>query len=679
MKLHSLALLALALAACNSTNSDVNTVDQGVDISAQSIDGATRQIASAGTANLRSANEGSDALQWPEFGPTVGDEGSFLNQTNRAGLGKQSISQSNGARRTINRSAYRGQAASGITASASNQGAMTLRAPAQKLASFDGLNFRNQRTANGGNQFSVEPPDQALCVGNGFVLESVNDVLRIFDGQGNPQTGVIDLNTFYNYPAAFNRSLPAGQPRFGPSITDPVCHYDPDTKRFFHVVLTLQTNAVSGGLTGKNNLDIAVSDTSDPTKSWHIYRLPVQNDGTDNTPDHGCSGGADANGNPVGHGPCLGDYPQIGADENGIIITTNEFSLGGPEFKSANVYALSKEALASGASSIQVVQFETVNAVGKDPGYTLEPASSPRGEYEEDFGGTEYLLSSDAAVGDSGTSSQIITWALTNTRSLNSRTPRLKLLNTVVPSTPYGVPDVITQKAGSAPLLECINDTTLVTPFGTGCWNFLFNKQPPAEKLASLDGNDSRMQQVSFVDGKLYGPLDTAINLGGKEQVGIAYFVLKPKVRRTGVSAEMKRQGYVVVSGNSVTRPAIAMTKSGRGVMGITLAGPDHYPSAAYVAIDEDGGFGSVQVAEPGKGPQDGFSGYNAFAASGKARPRWGDYGAAATDGNTIWIANEYIAQTCTLTEYTTAPFGSCGGTRATLGNWGTRVTQVKP
>jgi hypothetical protein len=128
-----------------------------------------------------------------------------------------------------------------------------------------------------------------------------------------------------------------------------------------------------------------------------------------------------------------------------------------------------------------------------------------------------------------------------------------------------------------------------------------------------------------------------------------------------------------------VTRPAIAMTKSGRGVMGITLAGPDHYPSAAYVAIDEDGGFGSVQVAEPGKGPQDGFSGYNAFAASGKARPRWGDYGAAATDGNTIWVANEYIAQTCTLAEYTTAPFGSCGGTRATLGNWGTRVTQVKP
>src|SRR6202521_306563 len=28
---------------------------------------------------------------------------------------------------------------------------------------FQGLNFHDQRFANGGNQFSVEPPDQGLC------------------------------------------------------------------------------------------------------------------------------------------------------------------------------------------------------------------------------------------------------------------------------------------------------------------------------------------------------------------------------------------------------------------------------------------------------------------------------------------------------------------------------------
>jgi hypothetical protein len=56
-------------------------------------------------------------------------------------------------------------------------------------ASFDGLTSRDQRLANGGNQFSVEPPDQALCVANGSVLESVNTVIRVRDTAGANLTG----------------------------------------------------------------------------------------------------------------------------------------------------------------------------------------------------------------------------------------------------------------------------------------------------------------------------------------------------------------------------------------------------------------------------------------------------------------------------------------------------------
>src|SRR5207245_7520479 len=52
-------------------------------------------------------------------------------------------------------------------------------------ASFEGLNLYQQRYARGGNQFTVEPPDQALCVGNGYELEAVNDVLNVFDASGN--------------------------------------------------------------------------------------------------------------------------------------------------------------------------------------------------------------------------------------------------------------------------------------------------------------------------------------------------------------------------------------------------------------------------------------------------------------------------------------------------------------
>ena len=69
----------------------------------------------------------------------------------------------------------------------------------------------------------------------------------------------------------------------------------------------------------------------------------------------------------------------------------------------------------------------------------------------------------------------------------------------------------------------------------------------------------------------------------------------------------------------------------------------------------------------------------SAFNAPDPARPRWGDYGAAVSDGNSIWMAAEYINQTCTFAQYVTGAFGSCGGTRASLGNWSTRISKVTP
>ena len=66
--------------------------------------------------------------------------------------------------------------------------------------------FGDQRTANGGNQFSLEPPDQALCVGGGHVVEAVNDVFRVYGSDGSGQTGVVDLNSFFGYPAEIDRT-----------------------------------------------------------------------------------------------------------------------------------------------------------------------------------------------------------------------------------------------------------------------------------------------------------------------------------------------------------------------------------------------------------------------------------------------------------------------------------------
>ena len=166
------------------------------------------------------------------------------------------------------------------------------------MLSIDALNHFQQRfVAGGGNQFSLEPPDQGLCVGNGFVLETINDVLRVFDTAGNPLTSPTALNGFYGYPYAINRTN--GQ--FGPEISDPSCLFDTQTQRWFHVVLTLDRVASTGALIGTNHLDLAVSQTADPTGAWNVYSLPVQDDGTQGTPNHHCL--LNANGDP---GPCLG-------------------------------------------------------------------------------------------------------------------------------------------------------------------------------------------------------------------------------------------------------------------------------------------------------------------------------------------------------------------------------------
>jgi hypothetical protein len=176
------------------------------------------------------------------------------------------------------------------------------------------------------------------------------------------------------------------------------------------------------------------------------------------------------------------------------------------------------------------------------------------------------------------------------------------------------------------------------------------------------------MQQVFHANGKLWSALDTNIEVNGATKSGIEYFVLEPH------SGHLFPNGYIAVAGNNVTYPAVAATGSGRGVIAFTLVGDGHYPSAAYASLDAKIGAGDVHVVAEGLGPEDGFAAYRPL--SGTTRQRWGDYGAAAVVGDDIWIASEYIGQTCTLTEFVNTGF-SCGATRTSFGNWYTRVTHL--
>ncbi|WP_266171213.1 hypothetical protein [Dyella subtropica] len=549
------------------------------------------------------------------------------------GLGPQPI---------VNRSVAHGHAGSSRMGNANRA-----KSRPELLGGFDGLNFHDQRFANGGNQFSVEPPDQGLCAGNGFIMESVNDVLAIYSSAGNKLVGPVALNSFYGYAAAINRSTGA----IGPELTDPSCYYDAGTQRWFQVVLTLDRIGTTSALAGTNHLDIAVSQTADPTGAWNIYHLPVQNNGTQGTPDHHCTGGF-----------CLGDYPHIGADAHAIFLTTNEFELFGPGFIGAQIYVISKQALASGAASANVVLFNGGDPSIPAPAFTVIPAISSGGSYAGRHGGTEYLLSSDAVFYNSGTSTTVWLWSVSNTRAIDTMPAAVTLNVSPLTVQQYAVPSSLAhQKPGSTPLLDCFATPSCVSLLGYP--SFVY---PGPRDLAV---NDSRMEQVSYANGKLWGTLDTDVLLSdGSHGSGINYFVIDPN--SSGIFAN----GTLALPDANLTYGAAAVTQSGRGVIAFTVVGPSDYPSAGYASLDAKIGAGEVHIAAAGAGPWDGFTG---IPYLGGGRPRWGDYGAASADGNTIWIASEYIAQTCTLAQYLTAPRFQCGGTRGALGNWATRISAI--
>jgi hypothetical protein len=507
---------------------------------------------------------------------------------------------------------------------------------------FPGLTHFDQRTADGGNQFNLEPPDQGLCVGAGRVIEPVNDVFAIYDpatgAKLSPATGVTSLTMFFTGQHQINRTPPV---RFGPFLSDPKCYFDPALNRFFITMLEIDQDPVTGAFGHRASQFLAVSKTSTPTTSssdWFIYNLDTTNDGTNGTPSHpGC--------------PCFGDQPLIGADANAFVITTNEFSLFpfGAVFNGAQLYVIDKAAAAAGTLTFQLIDGHPI-PLEEGPAFSLQPATSPTAAgWSSANGGTEFLLSDldfDATLDN-----RLAVWALTHTNAIAAH--GVQLSHVVIESQVYGQPPDAEQKPGPTPLAD-ITPNAFTGKLGSG----------PTEHLELIAGNDDRMNKVVFAAGKLWGGVNTVVKTeNGSTHVGIAYFIVTPTLPNGGsLSATIAKQGYISVNGENVLYPSIGVNSAGSGVVGFSLVGPDFFPSAAYAPIDAVNGAGAVHVAAAGTGPDDGFSGYNFF--SGGNTGRWGDYSAAVADAaGTIWIGHEFIPNT----------------PRVLLANWGTFVSHVTP
>jgi hypothetical protein len=455
------------------------------------------------------------------------------------------------------------------------------------LTNFDGVGSRDSGVSNFGAEF--EPPDQGLCVGNGFVVEPVNSAYSIYRTNGHRVAGPFNVNVLFN----------EGLTEF---TSDPRCYYEPSTHTWYATILFISTVDGQGiEFTDHARTDIAVNTSGDPTTPWTVYHLDATDDGTNGTPNHkGC--------------PCFGDQPRLGIDEQNLYISTDEFSILGPQFNGTQIYAISKADLLQHASNVHFAQFDKLS-IGGDIAFGVQPAiTNGPADAEYMMGSLDPTFTTDNRLG---------VWALTD-RERVSQGGMPKLSSVVIGSETYGVPPAASQLGSSS----------------------------------FIDSGDDRMQQTQFIGGALWGALDTVVTPAGDSSphAGAAWFEVTPQLKNGKIGgASVLAQGYVAVRLNDLLYPAIQANGRGSATIVMTLTGETTVPSAAYTMLQDDQRhFGDIHVAALGTGTYD------------PNATRWGDYSWAALDPDqgSFWLATEYIPPKASQT---------ADGRR----NWGTRVFQV--
>ncbi len=202
------------------------------------------------------------------------------------------------------------------------------------LAAATGTNF------NGPGQNGWIPYDATIAVGPSYLIVMSNAQFAIYTKAG----ALISLTQF---DAFFGTA--AG------TAFDPKCFYDASAGRF----------VMLGDMESNPNayMNVAVSQTSDPTGGWWLYQLDWTLDGSTKT------------GN-------WGDYPSLGYDNSAIYIGANQYTFSN-SYRYSKVRVLSKAQLYSGAPATWTDFINLLNANGSSA-FTVKAGrmiSSSNSEY----------------------------------------------------------------------------------------------------------------------------------------------------------------------------------------------------------------------------------------------------------------------------------------------------------
>ena len=587
-----------------------------------------------------------------------------------------------------------------------------------------GLNAVDSATHTTNIFKDVEPPDQGLCAGNGFVVEhnNIGEIL-VFNTALQRKSAPISDDAIMGLTG---KNWSSGG--------DTSCLWDPANGGhwFFTQIVSASPESKGGAFTGcfagvahECYEGIAVTDGSSPFGPYHVY-----------------FSAADYNPAEPGYPSLLNDFAKISVTRDAFLMFYDEFPLlpatlpgfGGGFFNGAQEFAFSKSALERGLPTVLAngqpnpavtVARENMGLIGTPDGtcardkvlheggitcwLSVIPAQPVAGQFDNAHGGTGFMLASldfygFAAVSPTSGDNRIAAWAWTGLSALNSNgcascSAAIRFTGQLFSGVDrYYDPELTVngyqaslgpQKTGPIPLGK---DCSAIPP-------------PPATTgpcpEGGINSNGDFMTQVAQAQGQMWGGTATQIAqtyAGASAEIhqSAVYWVVGTRSFDKTGKFTLTSQGYVSAKHEDLEFPSMAAapTPGGRGIMDFTLngnggpSGANHggfFPSSAYGRLTSTSGGllnSTINVANLGKSPQDGFTEYQGFPLT-PTRPRWGDYSWALFvpgTGGRVYFANEYIQfPNCTGKAFSPTAIGTCGGTRDGMANWGTSVNYVTP
>ncbi|HXF59900.1 MAG TPA: hypothetical protein VN539_08745, partial [Candidatus Saccharimonadales bacterium] len=159
--------------------------------------------------------------------------------------------------------------------------------------------------------YIIIPPDCGGAVGPTKVMQGLNNNYRILDKATGAVLSTVGTATFW---------APTGETALN-GLTDPRTLYDPYNNRWITVMQT-----VTGGAQGGGNILVGVSQTSDPSGNWFLYRFLT--------------------GNTI-------DFPIVGFNKNWISIAINQYTNAGTFSRGINFVVNYPQAMAGTGTAVR--------------------------------------------------------------------------------------------------------------------------------------------------------------------------------------------------------------------------------------------------------------------------------------------------------------------------------------